>query len=97
MLDAGSAAELALTKLIVDQTGDMSARAQSALLDKYKTLGGRSDLFRRLGGQLPDEFVSGLVRPRNAATHEGAQLSLQQSEEAERIASMIVERSTPLP
>ena len=97
MLDAGSAAELALTKLIVDQFGDMSAPAQNALLDKYRTLGGRGDLFRRLGGELPDDFAPGLVRPRNAATHEGAQLSLQQSEEAERIASMIVERSTPLP
>lgn len=97
VLDAGSAAELALTKLIVRSLGDISISAKSALIDKYRTLGNRGDLFRRLGGEIPDEFWSGLVRPRNLATHEGAQLSLQQSEEAERIASMIVERATPLP
>lgn len=97
VLDAGSAVELALTKLIVGQLGNVAAPAQSALLDKYRTLGGRGELFRRLGGELPEGFGPGLVQPRNAATHEGARLSLQQAEEAEHVATTIVERSTPLP
>ena len=97
VLDAGSAAELALTKLIAGQLGNDSALARTALLDKYRTLGGRGDLFRRLGGELPAEFGPGLVQPRNAATHEGARLSLAESEVAERIAAGIVERATPLP
>lgn len=97
VLDAATAAELSLTRIIENFLGGTPAAAQKALLDKYKTLGGRGELCKRLGGDLPAEFVHDLVAPRNLATHQGSQLSRQAAEAAERVATLIVERARPLP
>ncbi len=59
-------------------------------------VGGRAKLYRRLGGTLPTAFDNGLVRVRNAATHEGASLSGTEALVAEDIARGVVDLAVPL-
>jgi len=96
VLDAGTAAELALARLTGALLGDTPAAAQAALLDGYRTLGGRASLYRRLGGELPANFTADVVRPRNAATHEGEQLDASTAARAESTVSDLVHRAVPL-
>jgi hypothetical protein len=96
VLEAGTAAELALTMLIDSYLANAPAAARQALLDSYRTLGNRARLFRRLGGRLPSDFES-LVRSRNMAAHEGAILSGAEATAAEEMAKQVVEVAEPLP
>lgn len=97
VLDSGTAAELGLTRIIENLLQDAPAAPRRALLDKYKTLGGRGDLCRRLGGDVPSDLSAKLTEPRNRATHQGSELSEQQAQGAERVARLIVESVKPLP
>jgi len=96
VLDAGTAAELALTRLTVALLGDTPAAAQRALLESYRTLGGRANLYRRLGGNLPDNFVPDVVRPRNSATHEGELLDTNTAAGSESAVTDLLHRAVPL-
>jgi hypothetical protein len=102
VLDAGVAAELAVTTLIrrhltsrnVDETEIESELEQR----QHRTLGGRCAYWvTRCGGDLPDDYRSRLIVTRNAATHEGLSVSCQQADEAITVASEIVAHAHPLP
>jgi len=71
VIDAGTAAELAVTSRIETLTGGVDSRIQSALLSAYQMLGKRSELVGKLGGKLPDRFKDSLIEPRNSAVHRG--------------------------
>lgn len=97
VLDAGTAAEVALTKLIETRLDGIPKPIREALLDKYRALENRADLLKRLGGEVPREFTGRLRDPRNRATHTGEEVAPATAIEAERIASAIVQTATPLP
>lgn len=96
VLDAGTAAELALTRLIDSLLGGTPAPAREALLETHRTLGGRATLYPRLGGSLPTSFHNDVVRPRNAATHEGATLSHAVALAAERAVTTLLDYALPV-
>ncbi len=70
MLDAGTAAELALTALLETHLYPTGDPIQEALFDRYKTLGGLKDLALQLiPDKVPDQLKPELITPRNAAAH----------------------------
>jgi hypothetical protein len=76
VIDACTAVELAITRLIEDRLATENEAVKAALLDGWRMLGKRTDLLKRLGGAdlLPEGLQKGLIEPRNAAAHKGAQI-----------------------
>lgn len=98
VLDAGLAAELAVTKLIRSHLAaaghpniDRELRANSMLgrLCGYWV--------RRCGGALPANYQTRLIDQRNKATHAGAQLPESDVRDAISVAREILNQATPLP
>jgi hypothetical protein len=99
VIDAGTAAELAMTTLIdkylVGANTDEPVR--KALAKRYTGLEGRSALLRRLRpGLLSDQLGRDLIEPRNLATHGGHALTDAQAQAAVKMAIDIVEEARPL-
>lgn len=70
VLDAGTAAELALVALLEDHLYPAGDDVRRALFDRYKTLGGLKDLASKLIPQkVPERLTDELIKPRNAAVH----------------------------
>ena len=70
VLDAGSAAELALTALLETHLYPAGDEIRKALFDRYRTLGGLKDLAEQLvRAKLPDQLQDNLITPRNHAVH----------------------------
>lgn len=100
LLDAGLAAELAVTQLITDHL------ASSGMSDGQikKELNNNSMLFRRCdywttacGGSLPPDYHPRLITRRNAATHAGREFSDSDVKDAIAVAAEIVAQAFPLP
>ncbi|WP_396911598.1 hypothetical protein [Mycolicibacterium sp.] len=98
VLDAGLAAELAVTALIrthltatnhPDVDGQLRAHRMLGKLCSYWT--------EECGGALPDDFRQRLIDRRNAATHAGARIPEADVHDAIAVAREIVEQATPLP
>jgi hypothetical protein len=101
VLDAGVAAELAVTTLIrrnlASQGIDEEVIEAQLQQRSHRTLGGRCSYWEnRCGGQLPNEYRPRLIDTRNAATHEGLTVTRPAAEAAITAATEIVEHAHPL-
>lgn len=98
VIDAGTASELAVTKLIQDQLAASPEDIIQAMLEGYRMLSNRIKLLRKFAGaaSIPNNVSSVLVEPRNRATHQGANPSAAEAGEALRIAAELVEAAYPL-
>lgn len=96
VLDAGTAAELAIMRKLDDILSETSIDVQDALLAKYRMLGASSDLLTKLGGELPDNFRKNLIEARNRAAHTGISPKIEQASAAVEAAAEMVEIAIPL-
>lgn len=99
VIDAGTAAELAMTTLIDNYlvSAHTDEPVKKALLKRYTGLEGRSALLRRLRpGLLSDQLGRDLIELRNVATHGGQALTDTQAQTAVDMAMNIVEGAYPL-
>lgn len=96
VLDAATAAELALIRLNEAALATVPKNVNEALVARYQMLGLRSQLFTKLGGALPDAFQQKLIEPRNDAAHFGAHLSEAKARDAVTAATEITRRALPL-
>lgn len=96
VIDAGTAVELAITKLLRDQLQAVPEDVFEQLLDGHRMLGRRAALLKKFGGTLPADTQAKLVDPRNRATHNGANPPAKESYDALHIAAEIVEAAYPL-
>ncbi|MEU4315162.1 hypothetical protein [Nocardia sp. NPDC024068] len=97
VIDAGTAAELALTRLLDRSLHQLPESVVDALLSKYQMLGQKTQLYRKFGGTLPSNFQQLLIEPRNRAAHTGAEPSHADAEQALTAATEIVTQASPLP
>ncbi|PJE00949.1 MAG: hypothetical protein CK429_35915 [Mycobacterium sp.] len=99
VLDAGLAAELAVTRLITESltaAGDHGEAIDRALT-RNRGLGLKCRYWvRDCGGQLPPDYKTRLVDRRNAATHAGLALPEADVRDALTVARDIVEQALPL-
>jgi hypothetical protein len=99
VIDAGTAAELALTTLIDRYliSANTDERVRKALTKRYTGLEGRTALVRRLlPGLLSDQLQRDLIDPRNLATHGGHSFTDAAAQTAVDLATVIVEEAQPL-
>jgi len=98
VLDAGLAAELAVTTLIrthltasghADVEGELRRNSMLGRLSKY--------WIEQCGGTLPTGYRTRLIDKRNAATHVGSQLFEADARDAITVAREILCQATPLP
>lgn len=97
-LDAGLAAELAVTKLIRSHLTSIAHASIDKELDDNSMLGRLCRYWiKRCGGTLPIDYRDRLIKQRNAATHAGAVLSEAGARDAIAVAREILDQATPLP
>jgi hypothetical protein len=98
VLDAGLAAELAVTNLIrTHLTAAGHANIEKELREN-SMLGRLSSYWiRECGGTLPPDYQARLIRRRNLATHAGAQIPEADVRDAIAVARAILDQATPLP
>lgn len=97
-LDAGLAAELAVTKLIRAHLTAVGHSNVDKELDANSMLGRLCRYWiERCGGTLPVDYRDRLIKRRNAATHAGAVLSEADARDAIAVAREILDQATPLP
>lgn len=98
MLDAGSAAELALTALLEIHLYPSGDAIKNAILDRYKTLGGLKDLASRLiPDKVPSHLQDELIEPRNVAVLKAADpISRETAQKAIEKAAELVEFAHPI-
>jgi hypothetical protein len=99
VIDAGTAAELAMTALVDNYlvAANTDEPVRKALARRYTGLEGRSALLRKLRpGLLSDQLGRDLIGPRNRATHGGHALTDIEAQTAVDIATDIVESAHPL-
>ncbi|UGQ39899.1 hypothetical protein [Rhodococcus aetherivorans] len=97
VIDAGTAAELAITELLDQHLSVVDPTVADALLARARALEGRSNLMKALGaGTEPKGFTKDLKNPRNTAAHKGHAPSKDLAERAIAVAVDLVEQSTPL-
>lgn len=98
VLDAGLAAELAVTKLI---RAHLAAAGHANIDRVLRTNSMLTPLcrywLRQCGGTLPADYGARLIQRRNAATHAGAVLSEADARDAIAVAREILNQTTPLP
>ncbi|SUA14290.1 Uncharacterised protein [Mycolicibacterium aichiense] len=99
VIDAATAAELAMTKLIDNYlaTANTTDIVKKALDARYRALEGRARLLRDLRkGLLSHRLDEDLIKPRNYATHRGHALTDEQAQTAVDMATAVVEEAYPL-
>jgi hypothetical protein len=99
VIDAGAAAELAMTALIDKYLDDANALEplRKALARSSTNLGGKHQLLRLLRpGLLSDRVQTDLIDKRNGASHRGEQYTWEEAQAALDIATAIVESAYPL-
>ncbi|WP_139812787.1 hypothetical protein [Prescottella equi] len=96
VIDAGTAAELAITELLDQHLSVVEPTVAEALLARARALEQRSSLMKDLGaGTEPKGFTNDLKKPRNIAAHKGHAPSKDVAEKAIAVALDLVEQSTP--
>jgi hypothetical protein len=95
VIDAGTVAELALTSLIGEKLATTDATVSQLLIDGYRMLRNRADLYKKLGGAVPIGLQHRLIVPRNAAAHVGKTFSPEESRDAVRVARELLELASP--
>ncbi|MFF1553342.1 hypothetical protein ACFVX3_20175 [Rhodococcus erythropolis] len=97
VIDAGTAAELAITELLDQHLSVVDPTIADALLTRARALEQRSNLMKELGaGTEPKGFTKDLKSPRNIAAHKGDAPSKEVAVRAIGVAVDLVEQSTPL-
>ncbi|OXM19373.1 hypothetical protein CBI33_22755 [Rhodococcus erythropolis] len=98
ILDAGTAAELAIGILLDRRLKDVEVNVGKLLLARHRTLGQHIDLLKKLSGpnSLPDDIGNKLVNPRNLAAHGGTPPTRQVAVRAVETAVLIVESATSI-
>ncbi|WP_241473241.1 hypothetical protein [Mycolicibacterium neoaurum] len=98
VIDAGSAAELALTKLLQSRLAKVDPVIRETLLHRNRGLERRAVLARDLkAGTVPKTFAERLNRPRNRATHGGEPITKDEAMAAIDEATALVDQAFPLP
>lgn len=97
IIDAATAAELAVTAMLDDSLKSETAAESARLKKRAQMLGQKVDLLGRRGHSFPPSFFDDLMYKRNDAVHEGQ--SVQSAECAAAIAASasVVETAFPLP
>ncbi len=97
VIDAGTAAELAMTALIDPTLTGMNLLQREKLFEKNRGLWELSNLMvKQNAGTRPDRLQQDLAEPRNQAAHDGAVLSEAKAVAAIAIAADLVEQLHPL-
>lgn len=98
VLDAGTAAELALTaRLDAYLAANSSPEMAEALMDKYKMLGPLTELAKKLNvAAWPKQFRPQVIEPRNKAVHGGRETTKDVAEKAVAITSELLQAIHPL-
>jgi hypothetical protein len=97
VLDAGTAAELAMTELIDRKLTHLNLLEREKLLEKNRGLWELSGLMvQSNAGTRPDGLQKDLAEPRNRAAHDGAALNAAKANDAIAVASDLVEQLHPL-
>ncbi len=98
VLDAGTAAEIALTaRLDAYLAANVDPDMAEALMDKYKMLRPLTELAKKLKvAALPDRFQQRLIEPRNAAVHGGKEMPKDVAEKAVATTSELLQATHPL-
>lgn len=96
VIDAATAAELAIAKMVRDEVAGVPDNVVELLLKGHRMLHASSQLLKNLGGTLPDSTQNLLIEPRNAAAHRGQVPSVKESYDALMLATEIVEAAYPL-
>ena len=97
VIDAGTAAELAMTALIDPTLTGMNLLQREKLFEKNRGLWELSNLMlQQNAGTRPDRLQPDLAEPRNQAAHDGAVLSEAKAIAAIAIAADLVEQLHPL-
>jgi hypothetical protein len=98
VIDAGSAAELALTELLRRRLTNVDPVIRDTLLERNRGLDRRAVLTRDLNaGTVPNTFAENLNRPRTRATHGQEPLAHSEAKAAVEEATAIVAQAYPLP
>jgi hypothetical protein len=71
VLDAATAAEIALTKLRDDALAGSEPRVGDYVREKAQQIGRLVEFLSKQGRKLPDRIQQEIVEPRNKAIHEG--------------------------
>lgn len=97
VIDAGTAAELAITELLDQHLALVDTKLSDALMSRGRALEGRAKLMKELGaGVEPAGFTASLKTPRNDAAHKGHSPTKSVAQRAINIAAELVEQATPL-
>lgn len=97
VIDAGTAAELAMTALIDRTLTNMNFLEREKLFETHRSLLKLSNLMlEREAGTRPDRLQQDLAEPRNKAAHEGAMLDEAQAVAAVAAAVALVAQLHPL-
>lgn len=97
LIDAATAAELAVIELLDERLQDTELDIQKVLLDDNPMLGRKARLLARLGNALPKSFTDDLVTKRNQAVHKGVDPTWDECEAAIQAALVQVKKMFPLP
>ena len=96
VLDAATAAEISVAKLLDAQTASAGEPIRKAIRDANNNLGRATRTLRQTFGMtLRKDIQSGLAEPRNDAIHAGVEPSRDVAKLAIEIAAELVERATP--
>ncbi len=96
VIDAVTAAELAMTEILDQDLATTGSVLSNALLDRSRTLEGRARLMKELGaGSVPETFKNDLQVPRNKAAHGGVPQTLADATKALAVATNLVEQAEP--
>ncbi|EPQ73274.1 hypothetical protein MMMB2_4046 [Mycobacterium marinum MB2] len=96
MIDAATAAEVAITSWLDQRLKTAEPDVKLALLDTPLTLGRLHRLYTRLGGTLPNDFDNLVVKPRNNAAHRGMSLTPAESAAAIGTTAALLDATTPI-
>jgi hypothetical protein len=96
VIDAGTAAELAMTEILDQDLATTDSVLRDALMDRSRTLGGRANLMKELrAGSVPKTFKDDLQEPRNKAAHGGVPQTPAGAIKALAVATNLVEQAEP--
>ena len=96
VIDAATAAELAVSAILDTRLQGTDEQVQKALLASNRMLGPKGKLLNKLGcPPLPSTFDEDLVTPRNDAVHKGDPIDGVQCRKAISMAAEVVDRGFP--
>jgi hypothetical protein len=96
VLDAATATEIALTRLLDGQLHGARSEIAKLVRRQSRELGRLRQTLKDFGLQLPDSLQRSLINVRNEAIHTGADPSIEDARTALSLADEVVEQAQPL-